>query len=753
MGLSIPSILFGIAIAASASPYPRALPDWNAFRDIGVFYPPTMTEEQPSTKLALVTEPRGIGSQIPSWSPRPTFSTTADGKAQATIVIAPETSLYGTGEVRAPMLRNGTEVELWNTNNYLYLDNNRPLYQPAPWVLAVNKDGSAFGVYADSAWRMKVNLQSKIQFTSDGPPFRVIVIRGSNPQEVLTRMSNYTGKIELPPLWALGYQQGRYSYYPQSKVKEIVDGFRSRNLPCDVVCMDIDYMNGFRIFTFDSVGFPDPAGLSSYLHQHGFKGVWMIDPAAKVEPGYSIYDSGVQNNVWVKTKDGQEYHGSVWAGPSVFPDFTQPRVRRWWGDLYGHFLVRSGADGVWNDMNEPSVFDGPQGTMPIDNRHEGGGELPAGTHEEYHNVYGLLMVKASRDGILKWKPKNRPFVLSRSNFFGGYRYAATWTGDNVSNQAYLKQSTPMVLTLGLSLQPFAGVDIGGFSGTATPDLWARWIGVGALYPFARAHAEKGTPDKEPWAFGPEVEAEARIALERRYRLLPYLYSLFYEATQNGLPVIRPVFFADPRDPSLRAEEQSFLLGQDLLVVPQLKESDSSTSPRGIWRPVSLVGEDPTTDDYQPDLRVRGGAIIPLGPVMQHTGEKPLDPLTLVVSLDRNGSADGWLYEDEGEGFGHKYGRYKITTFAAKRIDKNLLLMSPDRIGLLPDRPRALEVKVLSDEGAQTFQIPAPARFPLWLRLQDRDNDQALPPSALRAALVWRCAKRNDGGPADGQVGH
>jgi len=179
------------------------------------------------------------------------------------------------------MLRNGTEVELWNTNNYLYLDNNRPLYQPAPWVLAVNKDGSAFGVYADSAWRMKVNLQSKIQFTSDGPPFRVIVIRGSNPQEVLTRMSNYTGKIELPPLWALGYQQGRYSYYPQSKVKEIVDGFRSRNLPCDVVCMDIDYMNGFRIFTFDSVGFPDPAGLSSYLHQHGFKGVWMIDPAAK----------------------------------------------------------------------------------------------------------------------------------------------------------------------------------------------------------------------------------------------------------------------------------------------------------------------------------------------------------------------------------------------------------------------------------------------------------------------------------------
>jgi alpha-glucosidase len=179
----------------------------------------------------------------------------------------------------------------------------------------------------------------------------------------------------------------------------------------------------------------------------------------------------------VKTKDGQEYHGRVWAGPSVFPDFTQPHVRDWWGDLYRDFLARSGADGVWNDMNEPSVFDGPQGTMPIDNRHEGGGELPAGTHEEYHNLYGLLMVNASRNGILKWKPQNRPFVLSRSNFFGGYRYAATWTGDNVSNEEYLQESTPMVLTLGLSLQPFAGVDIGGYSGTPTPDLWARWIGA------------------------------------------------------------------------------------------------------------------------------------------------------------------------------------------------------------------------------------------------------------------------------------
>jgi alpha-glucosidase len=718
IGLTIPiSILFAVAIAASSSRYPQALPDWKASRDIGVFYPCTRTQKQPSTKLALVAEPKGIGSRISNWSPRPTFSTTPDGKSQATISVSPGTSLYGTGEVRAPMLRNGTEVELWNTNNYLYLENNQPLYQSAPWVLAVNKDGSAFGVYADSAWRMRVNLQSVIQFTSDGPPFRVIVIRGPNPQEVLTRMSNFTGKIELPPLWALGYQQSRYSYYPQSSVEKIADGFRSRNLPCDVIWMDIDYMHGFRIFTFDPVGYPDPAGLSDYLHQRGFKGVWVSDPAAKFEPGYSIYDSGVRNNAWVKTKDGQEYHGDLWSGPSVFPDFTQPHVRRWWGDLYRDFLVRSGADGVENDMDEPSVFPGPQETMPLDNRHEGGGDLPAGTHAEYHNLYGLLMVKASREGILKWKPQNRPFVLSRSNFFGGYRYAATWTGDNVSNEAYLKQSTPMVLTLGLSLQPFAGVDIGGFSGTAAPDLWARWIGVGVFYPFARGNAEKGRPDKEPWAFGPEVEAEARIALQRRYRLLPYLYSLFYESTQNGLPVMRPLFFADPRDPSLRAEDQLFLLGQDLLVIPHLQESDTPASPKGIWRPVSLVGEDAAADHYQPDVRVRGGAIIPLGPVMQHTGEKPLDPLTLVVSLDQNGSADGWLYEDQGEGFAYKHGRYKITTFAAKRIGESLLLMSSDSIGLLPNRPRALEVKVLTDSGTQTFQVPSPATFPLCLPLQ------------------------------------
>ncbi|HZC36385.1 MAG TPA: TIM-barrel domain-containing protein, partial [Chthoniobacterales bacterium] len=547
-------------MAASASPYPRSLRDSNASRDIGVFYPSTSTADQPSSKLALIAEPTGIGSQIPGWAPRPIFSTAPDGKSEATIAVDPGTSLYGTGEVRPPMLRNGTQVDFWNTNNYLYLGNHRPLYQSAPWVLAVNRDGSAFGVYADTSWRTTVNLQSMIQFTSDGPPFRVIVIRGSSPQEVLTRMANFTGRIELPPLWALGYQQCRYSYYPESRVKEIADGLRSRNIPCDGVWIDIDYLDRHRIFTFDPIGFPDPAGLSNYLHRHGFKDVWIVDPAAKVEPGYSIYDSGVQNNVWVKTKDGREYHGDMWAGQSVFPDFTQPRARQWWSDLCRDFLFRSGGDGVCNDMNEPSVFDGPQGTMPIDNRHEGGGDLPAGPHAEYHNLYGLLMVKSSRDGILKWKPRNRPFVLSRSNFFGGHRYAATWTGDNVSNQEYLDASTPMVLTLGLSLQPFAVVDIGGFSGVAAPDLWARWIGVGALYPFARGHGEKDSPNKEPWVFGPAVEAEARTALQRRYRLLPYLYSLFYESTQDGLPIIRPVFFADPRDSSLRAEEQSFLLG-------------------------------------------------------------------------------------------------------------------------------------------------------------------------------------------------
>ena len=322
-------------------------------------------------------------------------------------------------------------------------------------------------------------------------------------------------------------------------------------------------------------------------------------------------------------------------------------------------------------MNEPAVMDNdlPEdqrlGTMPYDTPHKGGGDLPKGSHLLYHNAYGRLMVEASYEGILKTNPTKRPFLLTRSNLLGGQRYAATWTGDNYASDEHMKLSVPMSLTLGLSGQPFNGPDIGGFLGDTSGDLWANWLGFGAFMPFARGHACAGTNDKEPWAYGPEIEKTSRIALERRYRLLPYLYTLFYRSSQTGLPVMAPVFFADTKDASLRSEDQAFLLGENLLVVPAFAENPSL--PSGIWEELNLVEGD-KEDKYQANLRIKGGSIIPAGKIIQNAEENSFDPLSLFVCLDANGKASGDLYLDSGDGFGFQKGDYALLTFNA--VKKN-----------------------------------------------------------------------------------
>jgi len=317
--------------------------------------------------------------------------------------------------------------------------------------------------------------------------------------------------------------------------------------------------------------------------------------------------------------------------------------------------------------------------MPDTNLHAGGGGLPPGPHLEYHNVFGMLMVRATRAGLQEARPDKRPFVLTRSNYLGGQRYAATWTGDNASSWRYLKDSVPMSLNLGLSGQPFSGPDIGGFSGKATPELFGHWIGLGAFYPFSRAHKSKGTPDSEPWMFGPDVEAASRTALERRYRLLPYLYTLFEEASRTGLPVMRPAFMADPADLALRGEQQAFTLGRDLLVIPRW--ATNAHLPKGDWRAVDLIDPKLEADEYQPVLKIRPGAIVPLGKIIENTTEKSLDPLTLLVSLDATGHAEGWLYEDDGDGYGYKKGAYSLTHYVADKSGNEVIVKIKESKGV------------------------------------------------------------------------
>ncbi len=708
--------------------------------DISRWVAPYFTEADavPSyaTEKALrATSPTAPGQIVPK------FEKVEGGKHRAIIDITPGTSLYGTGEVGGPLLRNGRTITTWNTDAFGYKPETPSLYQSHPWVLAVRPDGTAFGVLADTTWRCEINLENGIQFTAEGNPFPVFIIERASPQEVLKGLTKLIDPMPLPPLWALGYHQCRYSYNPEARVREIAQGFRDRDIPADVIWFDIDYMLGFRTFSFSPFEFPDVKKLNEDLGKMGWRRIWMINPGVKADAlGAStndptteqvdaaspeikaryeaelarfraIRESGDKNNVWVRNAQGEIYQGAVWPGMCVFPDFTRPDVRTWWAGLYKDFMGY-GVDGVWNDMNEPAIFNVASKTMPEDNKHEGGtepfGEVKPGDHARFHNVYGMLMAKGTYDGIKATIPDRRPFVLTRAGYIGSQRYAATWTGDNSSDWNDLEQSIPMIINLGISGQPFSGPDIGGFIGNGPRDpaeralQFSRWMGVGALFPFSRGHTAKGNIDKEPWSFGPATELVSKLSLQRRYRLMPYYYTLFREASVTNMPVMRPVFFADPKDPALRSEDDCFLIGDAILVVPQLQPDSTRRpiEPRGIWRPFTLVNEggSPAMKDM-PVLKLKGGSIVPAGPIMEFTAEKPLDPLTLLVSLDASGGARGELYEDAGDGFGYTKGEFLVTRYGATTANG---VVTVDVIGTdgQMKRPanRRVIVEIITDAG-------------------------------------------------------
>lgn len=679
-------------------------------RPVARFYPEYFTEDDAVASFAM-KRAWARGADLPDRFPvRPRFQRLADGRHMARIDIEPGTSLYGTGEVGGPLLRNGRTVTLWNTDAYGYGADTVSLYKSHPYVLAVRPDGTAFGVIADSTWRMDIDLDGAITFIAEGKPFPLYVWDRVGPMDVTRTLAELTGTMPLPPLWALGYHQCRYSYYPEARVREVAGEFRTRNMPGTVFWFDIDYMDEYRTFTFDRSKFPDPKRLNSDLGEQGWKRIWMINPGVKDEPGFFVRDAMVNAGYAVTTEKGELYRGAVWPGLCVFPDFTRPDVRAWWATLYKDFMAQ-GVDGVWNDMNEPAIFNVASKTMPESNRHAGGEYRPyldappvvvtPGDHARFHNVYGMLMSQASYEGILAANPEKRPFVLTRSGFLGSHRYVASWTGDNTADWAHLEMSIPMALNLALSGWSFTGPDIGGFISNGPNSFegeramhFARWMGIGAMLPFARGHTGKGNINKEPWEFGPDTERASRIALTRRYRLLPYLYTLFEECSRDGTPVVRPTFFADPKDPALRSEDDTFLLG-DILVVPQLMPDRSRVPvmPGGIWRRFDIVNE---SHPDLPDLYLRGGAIVPVGPEQEWVGQKPLSPLTLIASLDERGEAAGVLYEDAGDGFGYREGQFRRVHYRARQIGNAVHVWIERTEGNLPRPARELQVLILRD---------------------------------------------------------
>ena len=673
-----------LPFAGQAEPFSGQIGEGTA-----LFLPDGLSSDHYPPSVALVESPKVTGPLPAGWTLKPEFSQ-PDGKSRVTLSLPPDTSLYGEGEAGA-----------------YAKDRGRRLYQSHPWVMGVRPDGTAFGFLADTTFHSEIKTtDTLIDFVSDGPAFPVIIVDRSSPQEVMHALGKLIGTMPLPPRWALGYHQCRYSYEPDARVREIADTFRAKKIPCDVIWMDIDYMDGFRIFTFDPKKFPDPHATNDYLHAHGFHSVWMIDPGVKNEKGYKVFDSGNAINAWIENRDGTgPFVGPVWPGACVFPDLTRTDVRKWWAGLYQDF-IGTGIDGVWNDMNEPAVFDSPDGTMDVNARHRGGdGGLPADTEARYHNVFGMLEVRASNEGIQAANPDKRPFVLSRAGYLGSQRYGATWTGDDVSSWEQFKLSIPMSLSLGLAGQPMSGPDCGGFQHGATPELWANWVAVDAFFPFCRGHSDKGTPQKEPWAFGEETENAARVALQRRYRLLPYLYTLFRESAQDGLPVMRPVFFADPKNADLRREEQAFLVGGDVMVVP--KWAKDPHLPAGWVKAEIVPGEDTAPNDkYQPEVRLRPGSIVPLGEIVQNTNEESFAPLTLLVCPDDKGDAEGTLYEDEGDGYNYRSDGYRLTTYRAHKDGNVEVVGVAHSEGHLALPARKTNVRVITATGTPSVRTSA-----------------------------------------------
>ena len=591
----------------------------------------------------------------------------------------PDEHYYGLGDKPGRLDRRGRAFQLWNTDDPTWQESTDPLYKAIPFLLGL-RAGRAWGLLLDSTWRSSfdfaVSVPDAFSFGAEGGLLDYYVLAGPDPKAVLGRYAALTGAMPLPPLWALGFQQSRNSYVPAARVLEVAAAHRDKRIPLDAITLDIGYQDRNRPFTTDPHGFPDLGGTVRALNEAGIRTVAITDLHIAHQPGagYAPFDTGAAGDHFVRNADRSPFVGESWPGACVFPEFARPDTRAWWGELYRDFYLGQGVAGFWNDMNEPSVRNGPGKTMPPDVQHrvEGAGH-PArtATHAEMHNAYGMQNTQATHEGLLALDPDRRPFVLTRASYAGGHRFAATWTGDNASTWQHLRLSVPQLLSLGLGGFALAGSDVGGFQGSPSPELLTRWFQLGAWTPLFRDHAEKGTADQEAWVHGSEHEAIRRRAVEARYRLLPYLYAVVEEASRTGVPAMRPMFLEFPES-GLDAEDNQFMLGSALLVAPPPDETldayplrlPPGTEWYDYWtgRPLDASREVRLEKRLEVlPVFVRAGAIIPHQPLVQSTADTPDGPLRLHVYPGPDGA--GCVYGDDGVSFAYRRGGFLRQRFA------------------------------------------------------------------------------------------
>ncbi|GAA5037180.1 alpha-glucosidase [Marivirga lumbricoides] len=568
----------------------------------------------------------------------------------------------GLGEKTGPLDRKGHGYQNWNTDHFGYPPDSDPLYCTTPFYIGIHSN-LAYGIYFDNSHKTHFNFGASNRrfssFSADQGDMAYYFIYEDSIEEIISSYTDLTGRMELPPLWSLGYQQCRYSYRPDKEVLSVAKTFRDKEIPADVIVLDIHYMEQYKIFTWDKKDFPDPEGMLKQLKDLGFKVVVICDPGIKIESGYEAYESGLQQDVFVKFPDGSNYEGEVWPGWCHFPDFTNPKVRGWWAEKLESY-TNMGIEGFWNDMNEIATW-GQQLPELIEFDFEGN----KATARKGRNVYGMLMAKSAYEGARKNLPNQRIFNLTRAGFSGIQRYAAVWTGDNVADDEHMLLGVRLVNSLGIAGVAFAGYDIGGFAGEADSQLFARWISIGAFAPFFRGHSMINSRDSEPWAYGEEVEEISRNYINLRYKMMPYIYSAFYQAHEKGIPVAKSLAIKYPHDPRIYSSlyENQYLFGSDILVAPVASKVNLAKVyfPEGEWYDLfndthysgnqEIIAECPIE---RLPVYVKASAILPMQDKLQSLTHNSNEILIIHIYCGSNDNVFQY-YEDDGATFDYTNG--------------------------------------------------------------------------------------------------
>jgi len=577
--------------------------------------------------------------------------------------MQPGERFIGLGEKTGNLDRKGAAYTNWNEDHFGYSITQDPLYATIPFYMGI-QGGHCYGIFLDNSYQTDFNFgASNDRFASFGARGGILnyyFFYKNSPAGILKDYTWLTGRMPMPPLWSLGYQQNRYSYYPQSEVMRIAHTLREKRIPADGITLDIHYMQDYKLFTWNKQRFQDPVQMNEALKALGFKTTVIVDPGIKKEQGYPAYESGKKADIFLKYNDGTPYTAEVWPGWCNFPDFTSEKGRDWWQDQV-EFFADSKVDGIWNDMNEISTW----GQQMPDNILYNYDNHPT-TNMEGHNVFGLEMTRASYLGAVKHM-KKRPFILTRSGYAGLQRYTAIWTGDNRSEDDHMLAGVRLLNSLGLSGVSFTGMDVGGFTGNPSTDLYIRWMELGAFIPYFRNHTTFNTKAAEPWTFGEEALGIVRNYINLRYQLLPYIYSSFYRSTQDGMPFMRSLAISYPNDAKVYDPQfqNQFLSGPAFMVAPVESGKDflKVYLPKGQWynmyNDLLLEGDTESVTQLsiqQLPIYIKAGSIIPMQSLIQSTAEMPGD--TLKIHVYKGQEANSFVYyEDDGSSFDYKNGAF------------------------------------------------------------------------------------------------